>query len=277
MYFMNKIRKVFCNEGSSVAYAIITIIFTIVPEECFKIFKISEKFTEANIILINRILLCLSIFIIANLIYYFYRKNRRQVSIEGNNFSNKIEIGNLFEVSNGKVVIDCDECFTTKVGEAPGDIKRESVCGQYLENHSIENILELIDQAGVKPERTKSKYKRQTRYKPGTIVPNGRFLLMAFAKLDAKGLGSLTYDEYLECLNTLWEQIDLYHGTDDVYLPIVGSNITRFDKDLTQQQLLDIMISSYRLSPKKITNPNKIHIICREREGFSLNNIFGAK
>ena len=136
---------------------------------------------------------------------------------------------------------------------------------------------ELLDKAGIKPERGKSQFKGMDRYASGTIVPNGDYLLMAFAKLDQNGLGHLTYDEYLECLNTLWEQIDLWHGISDVYVPILGSKITRFDKELTQQELLDTMISSYRLSPKKMKNPYKLYIVCREREGFSLNDIFGVK
>ena len=101
------------------------------------------------------------------------------------------------------------------------------------------------------------------------------FLLMAFAKLDKNGLGHLSYDEYIECLNKLWEQIDIYHGTSDVYMPILGSKITRFDKELTQQELLDIIISTYRLSPKKMKEAYKLHIMCKAREGFSLNDVFG--
>ena len=43
------------------------------------------------------------------------------------------------------------------------------------------------------------------------------------------------------------------------------------------KELLDTMISSYRLSPKKMKKPYKLHIVCREREGFSLNDIFGVE
>ncbi len=100
---------------------------------------------------------------------------------------------------------------------------------------------------------------------------------MAFTKLDKNGLGCLTYEEYIECLEKLWEQIDLRHGTSDVYLPILGSNIVRFDKDLTQQELLDIMINSYRLSPKRMKKPYTLYIMCKKREGFSLNDIWGVE
>lgn len=99
---------------------------------------------------------------------------------------------------------------------------------------------------------------------------------MAFAKLDENGLGRMTYEQYLDCLDLLWQQIDKYHGTEDVYVPILGSKITRFDKELTQQELLDVMIASYRLSPFKMKVPYSLHIVCMKRDGFSLNNVFGV-
>ena len=121
-----------------------------------------------------------------------------------------------------------------------------------------------------------SKHKRKERFASGTIVPRNDFFLMAFARLDKAGLGKLTYEEYLECLERLWKETDLYHGTEDVYLPVLGSNITRIDKDLTQQELLDIMIASYRLSPYKLKNPCVLHIICKKRDGFAINDVYGT-
>ena len=273
---MSKIWKLFTNKGSAAAYALLTAIFTVVPEDCFKFVMINDKWPDATNILINRLIICVIIFALANIGYCIYRKTRKKVTISGNNHSIQIEYGDLFSVNDGKVIIDFDECYTTKVGGAPGDIKPESVCGQYLSKHPINNMETLINDAGVKPAKGKSEYNGQTKYTPGTIVPNGDILLMAFAKLDKDGLGKLTYDEYIECLDTLWQQIDKYHGTSDVYMPILGSKITRFDKELTQQELLDIIISSYRLSPKKLRKPYKLHIVCRERDGFSLNDVYGV-
>lgn len=40
-----------------------------------------------------------------------------------------------------------------------------------------------------------------------------------------------------------------------------------------QQQLLDIMIESYKLSQKKLRNKYKLHIICAKSDGFSLNKL----
>ena len=181
----------------------------------------------------------------------------------------------LLKAKKGKKVINFDECFSTNVGEKTEDIKPRSVYGQYLTQNPIQDIQGIINNAGVQPSGV-SKFKSKNAYTSGTIIPNGDFLLMSFAKLDEKGKGNLTYEEYLECLNVLWEQIDCYHGTDDVYIPILGSGITRLGKDLTQQELLDIMIASYSVSPYRIKKPNVLHIVCRRQDDFSLNDVFGA-
>ena len=213
---MNKIIKIFLNKGSTIAYAIITAIFTIVPEEFFSLVHINQKMSDAQTIIVNRFVLCVLIFTISNLLYRQYIKNRKKVYVSGNNFIIQIEYGNIFDFTDGKKVISFDECFSTRVGEAPSDIKPDSVCGQYLKKHPVSNIQSLIEKAGINPAKGKSKFNNQLRYELGTLVPNNDYLLMAFARLDQNGLGYMSYGDYLKCLNTLWEQIDLYHGTSDV-------------------------------------------------------------
>ena len=272
---MSKFKRLLTNAGSTWAFAIMSAILALVPEELFTNGFIQCDWPLMIIVIVNRILVFANIFAIANLIYYCYKKYRKSVSITKKNVSISVEYGNIFEVTKGKKVINFDECFNTKVGQMPGDIKPKSVCGQYLEFHSLEDIQCLIMQAGVQPVGV-SKYNRLPRYKLGTIVPNGDFLLMAFTELDKDGLSRMSYERYLECLNTLWQEIDKYHGMDDVYIPILGSKITRLDKELTQQELLDVMLASYGLSPYKLKLPFMLHIVCMGRDGFSLNNIEGS-
>lgn len=273
---MNKIKQIIFNRGSSVAGGIITAVFTLFPEDCFERIVLNKNWNKTTTVVINRLIVCVIVLSAANAIYWIWRKHRKKVTISGKNYSVQIEYGNLLDISGGKAVINFDECYTTNLGEAPGDIKAGSLCGQYLTKHPINNMHELIEKANIKAAKGKSRYNNQTKYIPGTIIPHGKFLLMAFAKLDENGRGYLTYDEYIECLNTLWAEIDLYRGTDDVYVPILGSTITRLDKELSQQDLLDIMISSYRLCSKKIHKPNTLHIVCKKRDGFSLNNVLGV-
>ena len=272
---MSNIWRLFIGKGSTLAYAIMSGVLAFVPEEVFKYGFIHCEWPDSSIVIVNRILLLLLVFTVSNIIYYCFRKNRRSVTLSDRTTNIQVGYGNICEIRNGKKVINFDECYTTTVGTRPGDIKPDSVCGQYLEKHPIEDLQPILNQTGIKP-KGKSKFCNKASYEPGILVPKDDFLLMAFAKLDKNGLGRHTYESYLECLDKLWEQIDLYHGTDDVYIPILGSRITRFEKDLTQQELLDIMIASYRLYPKKLKTPNSLHIVCKEREGFCLNDVFGV-
>lgn len=263
-------------KGGAVACGIITAIFTVTPQEVFRYGFVACNWSDSVVVLVNRVFVCAVVLLLSCVGYYLYLQIRRSVTISDKLFTIKIEYKNLFKEKKGKRVINFDECYSTHVGNRPEDVKPGSVCGQYLEKYPIENMQILIQTSGIQPTGV-SLYKNTPKYASGTLIPREDFLLMAFAKLDGQGLGRMTYAEYLECLDKLWEQIDIYHGTDDVYLPILGSRITRFDKDLTQQELLDIMVASYRLSPKKMKKPNILHIVCKKRDGFSLNEIFGVE
>lgn len=272
---MSKMKEIFFGKGCAAAFALFSAVLTVVPEEFFKCGIISCEWSESTILMINRLIVFLIIYIIANTAYHCYSRYRKSVTIDGDTYKIRIEYGDICNISKGKKVIHFDECFTTTVSDKPEDIKLNSVCGQYLTKYPIDDMQSLLADAGIR-STSKSQYKNKSSYTPGTIVPRGDFLLMAFAKLDGKGRGNLKYDEYLAALNKLWEQVDCYHGTDDVFVPILGSRITRFDKDFTQQELLDIMISSYRLSTRKLKNPNVLHIVCEKRDDFSLNEVFGV-
>lgn len=272
---MSNSCRLLIGKGSTWAYAIMSGILAFVPEEVFKYGFIPCEWPDVAIVIVNRILLFLLIFALSNIIYYCYRSFRRSVSLSDRTTEIQVRYGDICKIRKGIKVINFDECYSTTVGTRPAEIKPDSVCGQYLKKYPIEDIQPLLDQAGIKP-KGKSEFGDKDSFEPGILLPRNDFYLMAFAKLDKDGRGFHTYESYLRCLDKLWEQIDLYHGTEDVYIPILGSRITRFEKEFTQQELLDIMIASYRLHPRKLRKPNTLHIICKEREGFSLNDIFGV-
>ena len=227
-------------KSATCAFAIISAVFTFVPEAIFgKVILISEdvlkQFTlegytlEINII-VNRILTFVIVWFIAAFGYKAYLLLRNKVSIKGNNYKITVEYGDLLKMKKCKKIINFDECFSTHVGTAPADIKPTSICGQYLTANPNLNIQLLLSNSHLKPLKSKSKYQGKERYESGRIVPNGDDLLLAFAKLDKNGLGRFfTRDEYLECLSVLWEEIDKYYGQQDVCIPILGAGLTRFD------------------------------------------------
>lgn len=249
-----------------------TLLFGFVPEKLLDKLSFCDNFSqEINIFLIR--LFFFSILIIVN---YFYLCFRKDISIEGDNYKITVEYGDLFEMTNCKKVIPFDECFTTKVGDRPCDINEDSICGQYLLKNKLrkKELAFWIKKAKLKPSKSKSQCQNRVRYKSGKIVPRGDDLLLSFAKLDIDGLGVLNKEEYLKCLYLMWHEINKYHGQKDVCVPILGSGVTRMgEKSPTQQELLDMMIATYKLSANKLKKPQKLRIICRKQDDFSLGNI----
>lgn len=237
--------------------------------------EILEKiFSEIFVsVICLKILLALLFFLIIFISHCFVSYKRKSVKISGYNYKIVVEYGNIFDFKDCKIVIPFDEFFTTKVGTAPSDIKRTSICGQFLEKFPKVNINKIIESMGAYKPPSNEKNGLQS-YKPGTLLLFENYLMMAFARLDNEGRGVITRDEYVECLMFMWREINKYYAQCDVCIPILGSGITRLgDVSLSQQELLDIIICSYKLTAYKIKCPNKLHIVCVKKEDFSLNCI----
>ncbi|MDO5444661.1 MAG: DUF6430 domain-containing protein [Eubacteriales bacterium] len=264
----------FLKKSVALTASISTAAFTLLPEDVFKLIELNPKWTEVCNTIIMRVISVLAVFMFSTLAIALYRKIRQSVTIKGKNYKIKIEYGDIFEIDNCKKVIPFDECYTLRVGEMPSDINASSLCGQYLRKYSIEDMQPLIDAVHLVPAKSKSHFQHMTRYESGKLVPNGDYLLMSFAKLDESGLGRMSRDEYIESLSVLWQEIDKYYGQRNICIPILGSGVTRIDGvSMTQQELLDMMIWSYKLSNHKIKNPYSLIIVCKKQEGFSLNRI----
>lgn len=278
------------NDSIKVATMIATITIAVLNDDFFNKTNWIERFDlddykffqyldigNVNIV-ISRIFFLIAILCFVLLCCKLYLFFRWKVKIDGRNYCIEVEYGNLLKKKNCKKVINFDECFTTTVGKRIADINPTSLCGQYIKLNPSLNVEDLLRTSQISPAQTKSKYKNQTRYESGTIVPNGDELLMAFAKLDEVGKGCFfSRDEYIKCLDLLWKELQNYNGQNDVCIPVLGAGATLFDDgsgaSISQQDLLNIMILSYKLTSYKIKKPQKLRIICRKCEGFSINNI----
>lgn len=280
----------FFKKSATMAFAVITGIFTFVPESFFaarkwisqELLNQCEAFSDLEAedinIIISR-LICLGLtWIVISLGYTLFLRLKLWTTIKGENYSIRVEYGNILKKRNCKRVINFDECFTTQVGDKTADINPTSICGQYLLAHPDLDVQQLIDTENIKPAKTKSRYQQKTRYESGTVVPNGDDLLMAFAKLDDKGKGRFfSRDEYLKCLELLWKELENHYSEKDVCVPILGSGTTSFDggagASISQQDLLNMMICSYKLNSHKIKAPHKLRIVCKKSKVFSINKI----
>lgn len=271
-----------CNFSTAVVAFISTLVpekfistFKLIPNELIEKYALSEDYSNNINIILIRICIFIFILVVVTIVRTIYLVFRR-VYIKGNNYIIQIQYGDLLKMRNCKKVIAFDECFTTAIGEDTWQIKPTSICGQYIIANQLseEKIQGLIKNARVASFDSRSKYNNMVRYKSGILVPNGDDLLLAFVKLNERGLGELTYDEFLDALSTLWKEIDAYYAGKDVCISILGSGCTRIEgESLTQQQLLDIIIASYRLSSHKIKLPYQLHIVCKRQDNFSLNKI----
>lgn len=282
--------KIASKKGLTWAVTIISFIFTFVQESFFGIIQLRNfslfivglscgtlDFNAVNITC-NRLLLFVILWLFSMVISILQICCRKTIVIKSDNYIINVKCGDIFEETNCKKVISFDECFTTTIGNAPHEIKPTSICGQYLQANPNINMQQLIANAHLTKERGKSKFNRQDKYKSGSIVPNGDDFLLAFAPLDENGRGVFpSYKEYLDSLFLLWQELDKYYAQHDVCIPILGSGITRIGDGMgtffSQQELLEMIIASYKLSPYKIKKPNKLRIICKKNEDFSLEKI----
>lgn len=204
--------------------------------------------------------------------------NKITIKVKSLEYLVSVEYGNILEQENCQKVINFDECYTTKVGNDIADIKPDSICGQYLKKHpdlTDLTIQELLNKQHIEKAPTPSKYQSKDRYEPGTIVRNGDDLLMAFTPLDEYGRGLFfNKAQYIQCLDKLWKELEK-HQQSDICIPILGSGRTCFEdgEGASQQDFLDMIIWSYKLSSHKLKPQYKLRIICKRRYDFSINNI----
>lgn len=255
--------------------SIISLFFTFVPEKIFENNIFNLNISAEKCIIMNRVLTFIVVILIVCIVYTLYIKFRRKITIKGKDYIIEVKYGNINKQKKCKRVINFDECYTQELGNLPHQIKKTSVCGQYLLKHPNLDVKELIKENNIQKSEKNSMYNNTICYKSGTIVPNGDDLLMAFAELDEDGRGVFrTYQEYIDCLFYLWQEIDKYYAQNDVCIPILGSGLTRIgDTSITQQEALEKIIISYKLSNYKIKKPYKLRIICKKNDDFSLNKI----
>lgn len=255
--------------------SITTTIFTFVPDSIIGSVKLCGKLTDDQNLFIVSITILIVVFLLSLSGNGLYNLFRRKFKIWGRNYCIHVEYGNLFKCKNCQRVISFDECFSTKIGTAPHEIKAGSICGQYLTVNSNLDVKRIVAEAGLKPEAEKSQFNNQERYMSGSIAPNGDDLLLAFAMLDKDGRGHFpTRDDYLKSLAVMWSEIHKHYQMKDVCIPVLGGGLTTIgDATPTQQELVDLIIESYKLSAQKIKKPRKLRIICRKQDGISLSKV----
>lgn len=184
--------------------------------------------------------------------------------------------GDLFE-QQGLKTIAFNEYFDTQVDDKI--ISKRSLNGIYIEKYSNKSVEELDldissyqfddEQIGENLERLgKSK-----KYKLGTVCVLDEYLLVAFSKFDSQDKAVLTMPEYLEFLINFWDNVNRVYSQKSVSVPIFGSGITRIKehKNINDEELLKIMLWTFRISEMRFQHPAKLRIIIHQDKIDSIN------
>lgn len=210
--------------------------------------------------------------------------NHIDINIEGSGVT--VKVGDIFQ-QPGLKVIAFNEYFDTQVDNKI--ISDQSLNGIFINKHlgvsalKLDSLIEgnpfevgdILEKNENRPQGKKQKYRM------GTIFVYDDYLLTAFAKFDQSNRAVLTMPEYLEFLINFWDKVNNVYAQKSVTTTIFGSGITRIKghKTISDEDLLKIMLWTFRISEMRFKYPAKLTIvILKEKiDQISLLDIKSAK
>lgn len=100
-----------------------------------------------------------------------------------------------------------------------------------------------------------------------SVLIDDEFILTAFSRFDDDNKAELTMQEYINFLLAFWNEINRLYAQRTVSVPVFGAGITRFRngfEDIDINELLQIMVWTFKVSKIKFTYPAKLQIIVHE-------------
>lgn len=205
--------------------------------------------------------------------------NLKDIDLDIESTTISIVTGDLFK-QDGLKVIPFNEYFDTQVDDVL--ISKVSLNGIFIENilqDSVESLDEYISgynfhNENILEENTTRAEGKKQKYQIGTVcVYKKEYLLTAFSKFNDKNKAYLTMPEYLEFLIKFWDEINAVYAQRSVSVPIFGSGITRIKehKNITDEELLKIMLWTFRISETRFKYPAKLNIVIHEDKIDKIN------
>jgi hypothetical protein len=219
------------------------------------------------------------VFLLIVIYVVLWRKANKldKVEIKINNSVVEVKVGDIFQ-ENGLKVIAFNEYFDTIVDNKI--ISEKSLNGLYIKN--VVDDITRLDMLIKDDEELKEKIEgtnnsrgrgKQIRYRLGTTVEIEDYLLTAFSKFDNSNRAYLYMQDYINCLMNFWNEIDRIYAGRSVSIPLLGSGITRFKEydTISHQELLELLIWSFKVSRVKFNYPSKITIVIHESQKDKIN------
>ena len=222
------------------------------------------------------------IFLVFLVILYIYDWNKAnklnsiEIDIEGTTVC--IKAGDIFE-EDGLKTIAFNEYFDTLVDNKI--INEVSLNGIFLKEKLDIEISELDQEINnysfedneILEKNTDRLVGKKQKFKIGTIFVHNDYILTAFSKFDSSNRANLTMPEYLGFLITFWDKVNIVYGQRSVSVPIFGSGITRIKEHrrISDEDLLKIMIWTFRISEMRFKHPAKLTIVIHPEKMDKIN------
>lgn len=262
-FFDTRIVKKFSDYTSTISTIFsLLLIFVDIPTE--------NKITLGIIFLFTLSLLYFGIWLKSN--------NLTEVNLDVEGSIVTVKAGDLF-LQDGFKVIAFNEYFDTQVDD--NIISHKSLNGLYIDNHLSGPISDLdqrvsnykFDEDEILEVNQERKVGKKQKYSLGTIFVNEDYLLTVFSKFDDKNRAFLTMPDYLGFLINFWDKVNRIYAQKSVSVPIFGSGITRIKehKNISDEDLLKIMLWTFRISEMRFKFPAKLTIVIHKDKIDKIN------
>lgn len=217
------------------------------------------------------------IFVLIYIFMWVCSNNLKNVVLNINGSTVIIKTGDIFEEEALKVIA-FNEYFDTIVDNKI--IAENSLNGIFIKTklrdlNELDSLInsdltlkgKLLESNNTRPLGNKNKYPL------GTIIQYDNYLLTAFTKFDNDNRAYLSMQDYVNFLLNFWNEVDIIYAGQSVSIPLLGSGITRFREihSISEQDLLELLIWSFKVSRIKFPYPSKVSIIVHESKKEKIN------
>ena len=233
---------------------------------------------------INFLAVTLVILLVYYVIAWIFAKRQKRVTLKFGESNVDVYFGDIFQSKKDDLkVISFNECFDTKMDEQTQIISPGTINGKFIEKNK-ENIFELdeIFEKDVHLNEkmfinidNERKIGKKKRYHLGALVKlPDNYLAVAGSKFDKDNKANISMREYIGFLLTFWSEVDRIYNNQSVVIPVFGSGVLRFTDGYagaTSQELLEIIIWTFKISRIKIAYPSRIKIVVFKNQSDMYN------
>lgn len=222
------------------------------------------------------ILVCFTLLVFAVFLFK-YLLSKRGVSVSIRGMKIHIKRGDIFKQTGWKLIA-CNERFDTTVDDII--IAHNTINGVFIDHHvkDLGDLQSCIQNAPKHPKLRERREKDKIIHPLGRIIVYKDYMLLSFTHF-INNEARLTQKDYEDCLRTMWTEICRTYANKPIFIPLLGSGITRFDgtPHKSKADLLKCMICTLRTSDVNINQPITILLTKEAMEEINIYEIKGAK